>query len=232
MRNAAAHHSAATGHCWPEHAAHDHRWWLLSDHWSTARSHNLTWSRIALPAGVEASSLTVTTAGLLVGGRASSGGDHPVLFVVNASGTDRPVPLHPNSPYAKVADLVSLAARGSEVVALGAHMAEHTRTSDGPCGPDPEQGLDDDPQTFETFGGQSAGGLLDIVFTSEGAGNRRQLGCAGRRSGRGGLAAPRAPLGPPELDWHRARQHTAGPGRTARRHRRRGHDHLRLGDHL
>ena len=32
------------------------------------QAHNLTWSRIALPAGVEASSLAVTAAGLLVGG--------------------------------------------------------------------------------------------------------------------------------------------------------------------
>ena len=30
------------------------------------------------------------------------------------------------------------------------------------------QRLDEYPQTFETFGGQSAGGLLDIVFTSDG----------------------------------------------------------------
>ena len=88
------------------------------------------------------------------------------------------------------------------------------------------------PQTFETFGGQSAGGLLDIVFTSEGA------EIAGTWAApEGGLDAavwlPRGhTLGPPELDWHCARQHTAAPGRTARRHRRRGHDHLWLGDHL
>jgi hypothetical protein len=131
--------------------------------------HNLTWSRIALPAGVEASSLAVTTAGLLVGGRASSGGDHPVLFVVDASGAVRPVPLHPHSPYAKVADLVSLAARGGEVVALGvAHGGAHANFR-WTVWSGSTSSLDDDPQTFETFGGQSAGGLLDIVFTSEGA---------------------------------------------------------------
>jgi len=131
--------------------------------------HNLTWSRIALPAGVEASSLAVTTTGLLVGGRASSGGDHPVLFVVDASGAVRPVPLHPHSPYAKVADLVSLAARGGEVVALGvAHGGAHANFR-WTVWSGSTSSLDDDPQTFETFGGQSAGGLLDIVFTSEGA---------------------------------------------------------------
>jgi hypothetical protein len=70
--------------------------------------HNLTWSRIPLPAGVEASSLAVTTAGLLVEGRASSGGDHPVLFVVDASGAVRPVPLHPNSPSGHADGVVAL----------------------------------------------------------------------------------------------------------------------------
>ena len=131
--------------------------------------HNLTWSRIALPAGVESSSLAVTTAGLLVGGRASPGGDHPVLFVVDASGAVRPVPLHPHSPYGKVADLVSLAARGREVVALGvAHGGAHANFR-WTVWSGSTDSLDDYPQTFETFGGQSAGGLLDIVFTSEGA---------------------------------------------------------------
>ena len=130
--------------------------------------HNLTWSRSALPTGVEASSLAVTAAGLLVGGRGSAGGDHPVLFVVDASGAVRPVPLHPHSPYAKVADLVSLAARGQEVVALGAaHGGAHANFR-WTVWSGSTNGLDDYPQTFETFGGQSAGGLLDIVFTSEG----------------------------------------------------------------
>src|SRR5688500_20017768 len=67
----------------------------------------LSWSRIALPESVAASSLAAAADNLLVGGRASSGGDHPVLFTVDASGTTQPVQLHPNSPYAKVADLRS-----------------------------------------------------------------------------------------------------------------------------
>ena len=127
----------------------------------------LTWSRIPLPATVAASSLAVTAGGLLVGGRASSGGDHPVLFVVDESGTVRPVPLHPNSPYAKVADLVSLAAHGEEIVALGAaHGGAHANFR-WTVWSGSTNGVDDYPQTFETFGGQSAGGLLDIVFTSD-----------------------------------------------------------------
>ena len=102
-----------------------------------------------------------------MGGRASTGGDHPVLFTVDASSTARPVSLHPISPYAKVADLVSLAAQGDEVVALGAaHGGAHANFR-WTVWAGSRHRLNEYPQTFETFGGQSAGGLLDIVTTSE-----------------------------------------------------------------
>ena len=128
----------------------------------------LTWSRIALPGSVAASSLASMADELLVGGRASAGGNHPVLFVVDSAGSPRPVPLQPNSPYAKVADLVSVAARSDKVVALGAaHGGAHANFRWTVWSGSTKQ-LDDYPQTFETFGGQSAGGLLDIVHTSEG----------------------------------------------------------------
>jgi hypothetical protein len=136
---------------------------------TTETARELSWSRIALPESVAASSLAAASEALLVGGRASSGGDHPVLFAVDASGSPRAVPLHPTSPYAKVADLVSVAARGDEVVALGAaHGGAHTNFR-WTVWSGSRQRLDEYPQTFETFGGQSAGGLLDIVITSEGA---------------------------------------------------------------
>jgi hypothetical protein len=132
----------------------------------TARE--LSWSRIALPGSVVASTLAPTSVALLVGGRASSGGDHPVLFVVDASGSTRSVPLHPTSPYAKVADLVSVAARGTEVVALGGkHGGAHANVR-WTVWAGSTQRLDEYPQPFETFGGWDAGGLLDIVVTSEG----------------------------------------------------------------
>ena len=128
----------------------------------------LSWSQIALPESVAASSLSSMADDLLVGGRASAGGDHPVLLVVDPAGSARPVPLPPNSPYAKVADLVSLAAGGNKVVALGAaHGGAHANFRWTVWAGSPER-LDDYPQTFETFGGQSAGGLLDIVYTSDG----------------------------------------------------------------
>jgi len=128
----------------------------------------LSWSRIALPESVAASALASMADELLVGGRASAGGDHPVLFVVDPSGSPHPVRLQPNSPYAKVADLVSVAAGSDEVVALGAaHGGAHANFRWTVWSGSTKQ-LDDYPQTFETFGGQSAGSLLDIVYTSEG----------------------------------------------------------------
>jgi hypothetical protein len=128
----------------------------------------LSWSRITLPESVAASSLTSMADELLVGGRASAGGDHPVFLVVDLSGSARPVPLQPNSPYAKVADLVSVAVGGDKVVALGAaHGGAHANFR-WTVWTGSTKRLVDHPQTFETFGGQSAGGLLDIVYTSEG----------------------------------------------------------------
>jgi hypothetical protein len=134
---------------------------------ATETVRELNWNRIALPESVAASSLATTSDKLLVGGRASSGGDHPVLFTVDAAGTTRPVQLRPNSPYAKAADLVSLATRGDDVVALGAaHGGAHANFRWSVWGGSTQR-LDEYPQTFETFGGWSAGGLLDIVITSE-----------------------------------------------------------------
>jgi hypothetical protein len=128
----------------------------------------LGWTRIALPESFAASSLAAASGNLLVGGRASKGGDHPELVTVDASSTARPVSLHPISPYAKVADLASLAAAGDHVFAIGAaHGGAHANFR-WTVWVGSSHRLNEYPQTFETFGGQSAGGLLDIVTTSEG----------------------------------------------------------------
>jgi hypothetical protein len=131
-------------------------------------THELSWSRIALPESVVASSLAPTSEALLMGGHASSDRGHPVLFAVDAAGNTRPVRLQPTSPYAKVADLVSVAANGTQVVALGAkHGGAHANVR-WTVWTGSTQRLAEYPQPFETFGGQSAGGLLGIVSASEG----------------------------------------------------------------
>ena len=96
------------------------------------------------------------------------GGSHPVLLHVGATGVVRPVPLRPTSPYAKVADLSSLASDGTQVFAIGeAHGGAHANfrwtTWSGSV-----RALTEYPQTFETFGGISAGALLDVVVTTDG----------------------------------------------------------------
>lgn len=128
----------------------------------------LAWVQVPLPAGSVASSLTSTGVGLLVGGRGSAGGWHPVLLAVGADDRVRAVPLRPHSPYAEVADLVSAATDGRRVVALGAaHGGAHANVRWTVWSGTVEDGLDDRPQLFETFGGQSAGSLLDVVWTAD-----------------------------------------------------------------
>ena len=191
----------------------------------------LSWSRIALPESVAASSLAATSEALLVGGRASSGGDHPVLFVVDASGVAAPVPLHPNSPYAKVADLVSVAARGDEVVALGAaHGGAHANFR-WTVWAGSRQRLDEYRR------------LRDLRWAERGRSSRhcdhlrgpasRAPGPPAKAARRSGMASTRPEVAPPGICWHGARQYQQLQVASPRRKRRRlGHDHLRLGDHL
>jgi hypothetical protein len=128
----------------------------------------LQWTAVDLPESMNPRSLAISGPDLLIGGRSSVGGDHPVLAAVAGDGAARPVPLKPNSPYAKVADLVSLDANGTEVVALGAaHGGAHSNFR-WTVWQGTAEGLVEYPQTFETFGGTSAGALADIVLTADG----------------------------------------------------------------
>ena len=128
----------------------------------------LEWTAVDLPESMNPRSLAISGPDLLVGGRSTSGGNHPVLAAVADNGAARSVPLKPNSPYAKVADLVSLDANGTEVVALGAAAGGAHSNFRWTVWRGNDKGLVDYPQTFETFGGPSAGGLTDIVLTADG----------------------------------------------------------------
>lgn len=130
------------------------------------------WRAVALPAGMTASSLAVVDGDLLVGGSVGSGPTRaPALARGPATGgepTLSQVPLRPTTPYGEVADLVSVAGAEARVIAVGvAHGGAHanprwtvwTGSADG---------LVDRPQTFETFGGQEAGGLLGAAVDGRG----------------------------------------------------------------
>ena len=136
---------------------------------STDVTRTLDWSAIELPDGLNPSSLAVAGETLLVGGRSTTGGEHPGLIRVAADGTVTPLALKPNSPYAKVADLSSVATDGRRVYALGeAHGGAHSNVRWTTWQGSITGGLVEHPQSFYTFGGWGAGGLLDVVQTSDG----------------------------------------------------------------
>ncbi|HEU5485106.1 MAG TPA: hypothetical protein VFU98_09380, partial [Microlunatus sp.] len=130
------------------------------------------WHVIALPDGMAASTLLPTRESLLVGGSRPVGdGRAPALAGLPLDGTDvgpSVIPLTPATPYGKVADLVSLTGDEDSLTALGAaHGGAHANfrwtiwsgTADG---------VTDQPQTFETFGGWEAGTLLGLAGDSRG----------------------------------------------------------------
>ena len=132
---------------------------------------NLTWSVVALPAGVETRTLTTMGDRLLVGGLKA--GDtpetpSPVMLTIDAAGAQTTVPLNPQSPYAPVARWYSVATDGTRIVAIGganggAHANVRWTTWSGTLA-----GVDELPQSFYAFGGWGAGELVDAVITPEG----------------------------------------------------------------
>lgn len=136
---------------------------------STGSDRTLDWSAVALPDGLIPSSLALAGETLLVGGRSTTGGEHPGMVAVTADGAVTPLALKPTSPYAKIADLSSLATDGRTVYALGrAHGGAHSNFRWTTWQGSTTDGLVEYPQSFYTFGGWEAGGLLDVVQTSDG----------------------------------------------------------------
>jgi hypothetical protein len=131
----------------------------------------LTWSVVPLPAGVETRTLTTMGDRLLLGGLKA--GDtpetpSPAILTIDAAGTQTPVPLNPESPYAPVARWYSVATDGTRIVAIGganggAHGNVRWTTWSGTLA-----GVDELPQNFYAFGGWGAGELVDAVITPGG----------------------------------------------------------------
>ena len=132
---------------------------------------NLTWSAVPLPAGVETRTLTTMGDRLLVGGlRAGDTTEtpSPAMLTIDAAGTQTPVPLNPQSPYAPVARWYSVATDGTRIVAIGganggAHANVRWTTWSGTLA-----GVDELPQSFYAFGGWGAGELVEAVITPGG----------------------------------------------------------------
>lgn len=126
------------------------------------------WQQVTLPAA-KLSALTAAQQQLLVSGRIGGPPGSPYLSVVGADGTAEPVRLQARSPYAGVADLVSVGSAGSRVVGVGAaHGGAHANVRWTVWSGSVAGGLVEQPQVFETFGGPDAGGLLDAVYPRSG----------------------------------------------------------------
>jgi len=131
----------------------------------------LTWTPVALPAGMEPKTLTTMGDRLLVG--ALKAGDtpdtpSPAMLTVSADGAQTPIPLTPQSPYAPLARWYSVATDGTRIIAIGganggAHANVRWTTWSGTAA-----GVTELPQSFYAFGGWGAGELVDAVITPSG----------------------------------------------------------------
>ena len=123
--------------------------------------------RLVTPAGMSPTSMFAGPAGLFVGGNSVPPDSGPVL-VVRDQDSWRGVSVAPTTGYGQVAtlDRVAVDPRG-RVVALGnatggAHLNPRRTAWIG----DPA-GIVEEPQTVDTFGGNEAGGITDVVYGDE-----------------------------------------------------------------
>ncbi|GAA2097948.1 hypothetical protein GCM10009841_10580 [Microlunatus panaciterrae] len=132
------------------------------------------WSRVALPDGLDPTVLALlpgsggAAAETLVGAQLTTNPPAPRLLRVTAGETVSPIPLEPVSPYARVAQFRALDSDGSRVVALGGRSGGAHGNVRWTVWTGTRAAVREHPQTFETFGGQQAGALVDIVLTDRG----------------------------------------------------------------
>lgn len=128
------------------------------------------WVRVSLPDSLHPSTIALVDRTLVVGGFVGSGTARSPAMASSPAG--RPhfetTIVQPRTPYGKSADLISVAGVGSVVIALGAaHGGAHANfrwtvwsgTTDK---------IIDRPQSFDAFGGEASGGLLDVAWDHSG----------------------------------------------------------------
>ncbi len=122
----------------------------------------------SLPADLQPSTLLAFGEALYVAGHVGRESTRrPALATIVKDRTD-PIPLKPTGPYAKVADLFSVAVDGDTITALGranggAHANPRWTTWNGTATRVTER-----PQVFWTFGGEEAGALTGVASTPYG----------------------------------------------------------------
>ena len=128
------------------------------------------WVRVSLPGSMRASSMALVGGTLVVGGYVGSGTERAPAMARGAAADPHfaATDVRPETPYAEVADLVSVTGAGSSVVALGsAHGGAHWNFRWTIWSGSTRQ-IIDRPQSFDAFGGEEAGGLLDVAWDADG----------------------------------------------------------------
>jgi len=122
-------------------------------------------TQVELPAGAVPARLAAMGADLLVGFERDG---RPGLLLHHADGADTEIPLTPATGYGAEALWYSLATHGSEIVALGGRSGGAHGNPRWSVWRGTADGVAEQPQSFNTFGGIYAGALLDVTYPSAG----------------------------------------------------------------
>jgi hypothetical protein len=128
----------------------------------------LSWSAVRLLAGVQPLTLTAMGNRLLVGGLATGTPPAPRMFILDSAGKASEVRLRPHSGYAFEARWQSVTSDGTRIIAIGAANGGAHSNSRWTTWSGTTAGLEELPQSFDTFGGWGAGDLVAAVLTSAG----------------------------------------------------------------
>jgi hypothetical protein len=122
-------------------------------------------TQVELPAGAVPTRLAVFGDDLLVGFERAG---RPGLLLHRREGEDTEIPLRPATGYGAEALWYSLATRGTEIVALGGRSGGAHGNPRWSVWRGTVDGVAEQPQSFNTFGGIHAGALVESVYPSTG----------------------------------------------------------------
>ncbi|MFL6144148.1 MAG: hypothetical protein ACJ72N_20070 [Labedaea sp.] len=125
-------------------------------------------TKVELPAGSEPVALAVSGDALLIGLRREGQALVPGVLRRGADGTTTELALRAATPYGKLARWYSIASDGQQIVAIGGARGGAHGNVRWSAWTGSASGLSEQEQTFNTFGGNGAGDLIDAVLTGSG----------------------------------------------------------------